>query len=271
MPKMTHVIEGWALGSSPLAAGVKRPSSPQTARRPPEPSGHWHYQGIRRSRADLVFGILFSLSLHAVVFLGFNDPVPPPKHIAVADDPIIQMTMPDLEKDEIDPVEALGEDQPEDTPTISVPMLADLPSIVPVDAFVQQLDFTPALPANLDSVSLAAIPVNIARNSGSAERLGRIFNISELDRQPQPILQQSPVFPPELKKEYQEADVEMGFIINTKGEVLAPYVIKSVNTRFEEAAVRAILKWKFRPGYRGGRPVNTRTQITIKFRVIEGS
>jgi protein TonB len=74
-----------------------------------------------------------------------------------------------------------------------------------------------------------------------------------------------------LKREYPATDVEIGFIINTKGEVLAPYAIKSVNTRFEDAAIRAILKWKFRPGYRGGRPVNTRTQITIKFRVIEDS
>lgn len=269
MPKMTHVIEGWALGSSPQVAGSKRPARPQTANRAPEPTGLWKYRAIRRSRFDLVFSILASLGLHAVVFLGFNDPVPPPKRVVVNDDPVIQMTMPDLEKDEIDPVEALGEDQPEDQPTIAVPMLADLPSIVPVDAFVQQLDFTPALPANLDSVSLAAIPVNIARGSGSAEKLGRIFNVSELDRQPQPIVQQSPVFPPELKKDYREADVEMGFIINTKGEVLAPYVIRSANGRFEAAAISAILKWKFRPGFRGGRPVNTRTQITIKFRVVE--
>ena len=216
-----------------------------------------------------MFAILFSLSLHGVVFLGFNDPVAPLKKVVVKDEPFMQMTMPELEKDEVDPVESLGDEQMEDTPTIAVPMLADLPSIVPVDAFVQQLDFTPALPANLDSVSLVAIPVNIARGGGGAEKLGRIFNISELDRQPQPIVQQSPVFPPELKREYQEADVEMGFIINTKGEVLAPYVIKSANSRFEEAAIRAILKWKFRPGYRAGRPVNTRTQITIKFRVIE--
>ena len=217
----------------------------------------------------MVFSILFSLSLHALVFLGFNDPVPPKKHIMVEDEPIIQLTMPELEKDEIDPVEALSDEQVEETPSIAVPMLADLPSLVPINSFVQPLDFTPALPTNLDSVQLSAIPVNIARNSGGAERLGRIFNIAELDRQPQPILQPSPVFPHEMKREYQEAEVEMGFIINKKGEVLAPYVIRSDHSRFEESAIRAILKWKFRPGYRSGQPVNTRTQITIKFRLVE--
>jgi protein TonB len=63
------------------------------------------------------------------------------------------------------------------------------------------------------------------------------------------------------------ATVVMGFIITNKGDVVAPNVISSDHNRFSEAAIRAVEKWRFRPGYKGGRAVNTRTQISIYFKV----
>ncbi len=267
MPKMTQAIEGWAIVSSPGAARAVGPPRLQAARRAPEPTGLWKYRTLRRSRSATVWAGLFSLSLHALVFLGFNDPVALKKHVVVHDDPVIQMTMPELEKDEVEPVEALGEEQPEETPSIAVPMLADLPSLIPIDAFVQPLDFTPSLPANLDAARLSYVPVGIARGSSAVEKLGRIFDVSQLDRQPQPIIRPSPIFPQELKKTFTEAAVVLGFIINTKGEVVSPHVISSDNYRFEEAALNGVLKWKFKPGMKAGRAVNTRIEITITFRL----
>jgi protein TonB len=239
---------------------------PATTRVPDRP-GLWKYRTLRRSRWSLAFSVLFSLGLHALALLGFNDRKPVVKPVRVADEPVIQLVMPDLKEEEIDPVEDLGEEPPTEAPSIAVPLLADVPSIVPIDAFVQPLDFTPALPSNLDSVRLSAIPVNVARNSGAAERLGKIFDVAQLDRQPEPTFRPSPVFPPELRKEYAESAVLLEFIITAKGEVVAPRSLASDHRRFEEAAIRAVEKWRFRPGYKGGRPVNTRTQITIQFRV----
>ena len=132
---------------------------------------------------------------------------------------------------------------------------------------MQPLDFTPALPTNLDGLRLSVIPTNVARNSGSAERLGKIFDVAQLDHQPEPPFRPSPVFPPELKKEYPESSVRLEFIITSRGEVVAPTVLSAQHNRFAEAALRAVEKWKFRPGYKTGRPVNTRTQITINFRL----
>jgi protein TonB len=190
------------------------------------------------------------------------------KQVRVADEPVIQMIMPDLEEEKIDPVEALGNEQPPEAPTVSVPMLADLPTVVPIDAFVQPLDLTPPVPAKLDAVRLSAIPVNPARNSGVAERLGKIFDVAQLDRQPEPTVRPSPLFPPELKRVYSESVVRLEFIITSKGDVVATSVISSDHSRFAAEAVRAVEKWKFRPGFKAGRPVNTRTQIAINFRVL---
>jgi protein TonB len=230
----------------------------------------WKYRVARRSRNALVAATIVSAGFHALVLLAFNGHPPPKQHVFVDDTPLIQMTMPDLKDDEEKPVETLSDDQAAEDPGIAVPSLVDLPTIVPVNAFVQPLEFRPDLPRNLDTSKLATIPVNIARGSASVEKLGQIFDVSQLDRQPQPILQPAPVFPAELVKDFNESSVLMEFIITTKGEVVAPRAIRSEHRRFEEAAIRGVLKWKFRPGYKAGRPVNTRTQIEIRFRVTGG-
>jgi len=210
-----------------------------------------------------------SVGVHACVLLGFNHRAPPVRTVAVDDGPLIQMTMPDLEDEEEKPVDSLDDEEAMETPAIAVPMLADVPTIVPVNAFVQPLDFTPALNVDPNAVRLSAVPVNIARGSGTGEKLGKIFDVSQLDRQPQAIFQPPPVFPAELRREYPECTLAVGFIINTKGEVVAPYIISAEVRRFEDAALAGVLKWKFKPGYKGGRPVNTRTQIAINFRTVE--
>jgi periplasmic protein TonB len=213
--------------------------------------------------------VFMSIGLHAIALLGFNHRAPPPKAVMVDDGPLIQMVMPDLSDDEEKPVEALDDSEAMEAPAISVPMLADIPTIVPVNAFVQPLDFTPALTVDPNSMRMTAIPVNIARGSSQVEKLGKIFDVSQLDRQPQALFQPAPNFPMELKSEFPETSVTLEFIINTRGEVLMPRAIASRHRRFEEAAITGVLKWKFKPGYKGGRPVNTRTQITITFRVTE--
>jgi protein TonB len=234
-------------------------------------NGLWKYRTLPRSRWAMAFSILFSIGLHGFVFFGLGKPAPPAKKISVDDTPVMQLVMPDLKEDETKPVESLSDDEAMEDPGITVPMLADIPTLVPINSFVQPLDFTPTFNTNLDSVSLSVVPVNIARNSAAVAKLGKIFDVSQLDRQPEPTFQLSPIFPPELKKEFPEATVKVGFIINTKGEVLSPYAISSDNRRFEEAALRAIVKWKFRPGFKGGRAVNTRTEISFYFRVTNDS
>ncbi len=266
---MSHTAAGWGLETSPMVRDRKTTPRGQADNAVAPPAGRWKYRTLHRSRWILAFSILFSIGLHAFALLGFNQRPAMTKQASMRDDPVIQMTMPNLEEEKIDPVDALGEEQPPENPAIAVPMLADLPTLVPIDSFVQPLDFTPALTANLDAVRLSVIPTNVARNSGAMERLGKIFDVSQLDRQPEAIVQPSPVVPPELMKVYPESTVKLEFIITSRGEVAAPCVITSEHGRFADAAIRAVDKWKFRPGFKAGRPVNTRTQITIHFIVTK--
>lgn len=270
MPKVSHAIAGWPQAST---LGHPVPTTPIRHHLPsglPEGPGLWKYDRVVRSRLVVGFSILASVGLHALALLGFNHRAPPVRAAFVDDGPLVQMTMPDLEDEEEKPVESLGDEEAMDTPAISVPMLADVPTVVPVNAFVQPLDFTPTLNVDPNAVRLSAVPVNIARGSGSVEKIGKIFDVSQLDRQPQAIFQPPPPFPADLRREYPESKVVVGFIITAKGEVMAPYIISAEVRRFEAAALAGVMKWRFKPGYRAGRPVNTRTQIAITFRVVEG-
>jgi protein TonB len=269
MPKMSHAIEGWASQSTLHYPARPAPTRVHQPTGLPDRPGLWKYERVTRSRLIVGLSILASVGLHAFALLGFNNQPPPVRSKFVDESPVIQMAMPDIEEDKEEPVESLGDEESAPDPGIVVPMLADVPTLVPVNAFVQPLDFTPKLDVDPNAVRLSAVPVNIARGSGGAEKIGKIFDISQLDRQPQAIVQTPPIFPPGLRREYPTCTVVVGFIISAKGEVLAPYIISAEVRRFEEAALSGVQKWKFRPGYRGGRPVNTRTQIAIHFRAVD--
>jgi protein TonB len=88
-----------------------------------------------------------------------------------------------------------------------------------------------------------------------------------LDRRPEPIVQAQPNYPFEMKRGGIEAQVRVGFIVNSKGDVILPYVVSATHTGFDHAAIEAVLKWKFRPGMKNGRKVNTRVEQPMNFTV----
>ena len=59
--------------------------------------------------------------------------------------------------------------------------------------------------------------------------------------------------------------MDVGFTITSKGVVQDPYAVSSTNEAFEQAAIDAVKKWKFKPGLKDGKPVNTKVQITLTF------
>jgi TonB family protein len=87
---------------------------------------------------------------------------------------------------------------------------------------------------------------------------------------PKAIRQSQPEYPEEMRRSGFGGDVLVGFVINTKGEVVDPVVIRSNNPWFERAALEAILKWKFEPARINGKPVNTRAQQPLEFAVMPG-
>ncbi|HVZ63826.1 MAG TPA: TonB family protein [Lacunisphaera sp.] len=227
----------------------------------------FHYFGVPRRTRIPWLALFVSVSLHALGILGFNSRPAPQKVVVAKDAPSEILMMPNLDEEEDQKPRELSEDEAITPPSVQVPMLADIPTMIETSAFTQLVDLTP--PPALDAAvsNVMSIPVNIQRGRPDTSKIKDLFNLADLDRPPQPIVQTPPVFPYELKAQVTEASVRLGFIVTAQGDVILPYVVNSSHRGFERPAIEAVLKWKFKPGMRGGRKVNTRVEQPINFTV----
>jgi TonB family protein len=256
-PRLLLKAPGW-----PSAPCARRPLGRVTSR-----PGDWHYAGLVRRRISWL-AVLVSAGVHALILWG-GGPRPVPRPAAtVQTERLIQMAMPPLEDEKEDPVTEL--EDTEQMPAVEVPRLMDLPSTVSLNSFVQPLEMNAALQTNLDTAKLTAIPVRIApagqRPGGGLKNL---FDISQLDRVPEPVVQPPPVFPPNLKKAVDRAEVMVEFIVDVRGDTRDIHAISSTHSGFDQAAVDGVAKWRFRPGMKDGRKVNTHIRIPIRFLITE--
>lgn len=217
-----------------------------------------------------IIAALFSASFHVVVFFGIGRRHHV-AHVVVEEKPnVIRITMPDM-KDLEDPEPLLTDEPPPPDPGVYAPTLMDVPNRIALpNDFVQKIDFSSLIPPpDLNGAKIFVIPEHIGHGK-LAESIGSIFNLADLDRVPEAVVQPSPVFPPALKREVDTARVRVEFIVDREGRVLEPVVMESTNSGFNEAALSGVSRWRFRPGMKGGRKVNTRMSVPINFIVVPG-
>lgn len=135
---------------------------------------------------------------------------------------------------------------------------------------------------------------SLERSAARLEQFSTAYDRVKLDRQPTPKTQVRPSYPAELREAGISGEVMVGFIIDTKGEVRNASPIRGTPVegqaltldnftvaaageakttanpdwaqgQLEAAAVAAVSQWKFEPGEKGGRAVNTRMQVPIVF------
>jgi len=223
------------------------------------------------NRRGLRIAAVVSAALHLALVFGVRRATPPPVS-AVPDEPVAVMLAPPLVKEleeEPDSAPDSGDHSPPDL-ALPVPMQADVPSIPRPDDFVQALDFSSLLEKpDLSDSRISVIPENIRRGLELRSRIGAIFSIAELDRHPEPVVQVAPVFPFNLKRDAIEGRVVVEFVVDAEGRVVGAMTVESTHPGFEEAAVTGVGRWKFRPGQKNGRPVNTRMRVPILFRLTD--
>jgi len=263
------LVSGASLPTLPNAESPRTTRSPITLT-PRNRGGDFHYTSIHQTAWITWLAVLISAGLHALLLLGFNG------HVAVHrvlahEDPVDQIQMmPILDDPEENKVKDLEDNEQDTTPSVSVPMLADIPTLVPLSAsFVQPLDLTIPLKADPNAGQVIAIPVNIQRGKLDETGIKNLFNLSELDRRPEPIVQTAPTFPFEMKRQGISARVHIRFIVNSDGEVIRPFILSSTYPGFDRAALEAIKRWKFRPGIKNGRKVNTRVEQPMDFNALD--
>ena len=228
-------------------------------------AGDWHYAGLARQRFSWL-AVLFSAGVHALILWGGGPRTLPKRVAALQEERIVQMVMPPIEEDKEETVEEL--DAADETPAVEVPRLVDLPSAVSINSFVQPLEMSSALQTSVDASKLTSIPLHIATGATRpGAGLKNLFDISQLDRVPEPIAQPEPIFPANLRKEVDQAEVVVEFIVDMKGQTRDVRVISTTHTGFNQAAIDGVSRWRFRAGIKDGRKVNTRVHIPIRFMV----
>ena len=123
-------------------------------------------------------------------------------------------------------------------------------------------------PQDMDNVDPDAPTINVAPPQVTAEtNIGGPggMNIAEGDYLP--IVRVAPVYPARALSRGLEGYVDMAFTVTTTGTVKDPVVVFSTSSLFERAAIRAVLKFKYKPRVVDGVPVdvpNVKTRITFK-------
>jgi TonB family protein len=97
-----------------------------------------------------------------------------------------------------------------------------------------------------------------------ANKMGPIFNLADLDRRPQVLLQPEIRYPHELRQSGRSGLVVVEFIVDEEGIPRNPVATEGSDHEFEQAAMNGVLRWRFRPGMKGGAKVNTRTAAGTK-------
>ncbi len=233
--------------------------------------GAWRYSAKKRSLGIYWLAVLVSLGFHVFVLFGFNRPPKVTRHVAVDDAIAVTLTMPDL-KDLEEPEKPLNpDDMPPPDAGVPVPTLPDVPTQIDLaSAFVQQIDFNSLVPPpDFTAAKTISIPTNIARGGRLGEGMANLFNLADLDHVPEPIVRVPPAVPASLRRLAQTVEVRVAFIVDTTGSVVSPVAVSSTNHDFEDVAVLAISKWKFRPGMKGGRKVNARMMQPMTINVEE--
>jgi protein TonB len=82
---------------------------------------------------------------------------------------------------------------------------------------------------------------------------------------PVPVRTVPPVFPEDMRRDGISGVVTVSILIDEKGNVQEPKVIKTSHDSFSQPAMEALAKWKFKPAKQAGAAVAMRVNIPIQF------
>jgi len=93
-----------------------------------------------------------------------------------------------------------------------------------------------------------------------------VFELSEIDQNPEIIYQVKPKHPDALDKAGIDGEVVVRFVVMSSGNVASHSVIvlKGKDTAFAKPAIIAVRKWRFNPGMKDGKSVDVKMSIIIK-------
>lgn len=167
-----------------------------------------------------------------------------------------------LSEQEIVEMEEIIQTRQMDTPP--PPPRPPVPVEVPNDEIIEDIDI------NIDADLALEGPLNLPPPPPPADDEEDFFTVVE--NMPELIgglagLQRNITYPEMARKAGIEGRVFLQFIVNEKGEVENPRVIRGIGGGCDEEALKAIKKAKFKPGLQRGRPVRVQYNLPVVFKL----
>lgn len=208
-----------------------------------------------------------SLALTLHTFLLFGLPGKPPVAPSLSDPfPVDDKLLPVYKEDPI----ALTKTD-EDSPPNSRSPVASRRAEIPIARPAGDLPTIPVLPPIAGDPKITSIPPGweILTETGHGSGPG-VIDWAKLDRVPRARLQPAPDYPFPMRSRGEEGTVVVKFLVDEAGNVYSTAVLRATKPGFEEAALRAVARWKFEPGSKDGRKVRFRMSVPLVFRIDAG-
>ncbi|PID76129.1 MAG: hypothetical protein CSB23_00180 [Deltaproteobacteria bacterium] len=183
----------------------------------------------------------------------------------------------EVEKEPEEPPDPDPTPPPEmEPPTLEMPEI-ETPQMTYESASVDYTN-TVSLPS-LTGLGLKGIkinPQNYARKQGKALLPGlpqhgppkTRFNSDEVDKTPQPVATTQPLYPYKAKRLGIEGMVRFRFLVDTSGKTSLLEILESKPPgEFDQAVRRSVKNWRFKPGTKDGRAVETWVKTTVQFKL----
>ncbi len=224
-----------------------------------------------RRRQPLYAEIGMIVALVAVI-TAFTVPTPPPAPVVVAAETDVPFEMID--------VPPTAEPPPPPPPAAPPPPVA-VPDEVRVEDLVRDLELdlgdetpppaTPPAPPSPPVVDPSSVPPPppppVVEDIPDTDA---VFEVAEV--QPEligglPGLQGRVEYPEFARRAGIEGQVVVQFVVDERGNVVDPVVLRSPNDLLSEAALKAVRESRFTPGQQRGRPVKVRFAVPVTFRL----
>ncbi|MGA2130965.1 MAG: energy transducer TonB [Bryobacteraceae bacterium] len=97
---------------------------------------------------------------------------------------------------------------------------------------------------------------------------GGVFRVGGGVTAPVPLYKPEPEYSEEARKAKYQGTVVLYIEVDTSGKARNLKVVRSLGLGLDEKAMEAVEKWKFRPGYKDGKPVVVAATVEVNFRLL---
>jgi len=97
---------------------------------------------------------------------------------------------------------------------------------------------------------------------------GGVYKVGNGTTAPVVLYKKEPEYSEEARKAKYQGTVVLYIEVDPSGRAINPRVLRSLGLGLDEKAMEAVRQWKFKPGYRDGKPVTVAAQIEVNFRLL---